>query len=66
MNETERLLHRQAEWQRDRQKMSWPDKIRQAAQLRATIEAFRVQRLRRSADAGEFDAKKGPRSPETQ
>jgi hypothetical protein len=44
MNETERLLRRQAEWQRDRRSLTWPEKIRQAEQLRATLEAFRAQR----------------------
>lgn len=41
MNETERLLRRQAAWQRDRRSLTWPEKIRQAARLRATLEAFR-------------------------
>ena len=44
MNETERLLRRQAEWQRDRRSLTWPEKIRQAEQLRATVAAFRTQR----------------------
>lgn len=49
MNEIERLLRRQAEWQRDRSSLSWPEKIRQAEQLRATLEAFRAQRRHRGA-----------------
>ena len=44
MNETERLLRRQAEWQRDRRSLTWPEKIRQAERVRATLEAFRAQR----------------------
>jgi len=44
MNETERLLRRQAEWQRERRSLTWPEKIRQAERVRATLEAFRAQR----------------------
>ncbi len=46
MTETERLLRRQAEWQHQRQNLSWPEKIRQAEQLRSTVEAFQAQRQR--------------------
>jgi len=46
MTETERLLRRQAEWQHQRQTLPWPEKIRQAEQLRSTVEAFKAQRQR--------------------
>ena len=46
MTENERLLRRQAEWQHQRRTLSWPEKIRQAEELRSTIEAFKVQRQR--------------------
>ena len=48
MSDTDALLRRQAEWQRDRQAMSWPEKIRQAEQLRASVEVFRRLRSQRS------------------
>jgi hypothetical protein len=43
------MLRQQAEWQHERAKMSWPEKIRQAERLRASIEAFRRLRPRPSA-----------------
>ena len=51
MTETERLLQRQAEWQKARQALSWPEKIRQAEQLRSTVETFRAERQRREGQA---------------
>jgi hypothetical protein len=48
MTETERLLQRQAEWQKARQAMSWSEKIRQAEHLRSTIETLRAERERRA------------------
>ena len=50
MSDTDALLRRQAEWQRDRQALSWPEKIRQAEQLRASVEVFRRLRRERSHD----------------
>jgi hypothetical protein len=44
MTENERMLTRQARWQQGRQAMSWPEKIRQAEQVRPSIEAFRQTR----------------------
>jgi hypothetical protein len=49
MSEHERMLRRQAEWQHERAKMSWPKKIRQVERLRAPIEAYRRLRPRPSA-----------------
>ena len=51
MSDADALLRRQAEWQRDRQALSWPEKIRQAEQLRASVEVFR--RLRRLHSPGD-------------
>jgi hypothetical protein len=51
MTETERLLRRQAEWQHRRLNLSWPEKIRQAEQLRATVVALRAEGRRRAAGA---------------
>ena len=65
MTETERLLQRQAEWQRARQSLSWPEKIRRAEQLRSAIETFRAQRQRRQARAT-FPSASGLIPPETQ
>jgi hypothetical protein len=50
MNDTDALLRRQADWQRDRQALSWPEKIRQAEQLRTSVEVFRRLRRQRSPD----------------
>jgi hypothetical protein len=43
--EVQHLLERQAEWQRSRRSLSWPEKIRQAQQLLDS-----VRRLRRSKE----------------
>jgi hypothetical protein len=44
MTESERRLHRQAEWQKSRQSLPWSEKIRLAEQMRPTVEAFGEQR----------------------
>jgi hypothetical protein len=66
MNETERLLRRQAAWQRDRRSLTWPEKIRQAERLRGTLETFRAQR--RQAVAVQPQDRRPPlgAAPETQ
>jgi hypothetical protein len=59
MTETERLLQRQAQWQRERRLLSWPEKIRQAERLRSTVVAFQAQRRhlhRRAQWSGEGGA----------
>jgi hypothetical protein len=61
MTETERLLRRQAEWQHQRRNLSWPEKIRQAEQRRATVEAFRAQRRQHAAAVAAPDAR--PETP---
>jgi hypothetical protein len=47
MTSHEELLARQAAWQKSRQTLSWPEKIRQAARMRSSIEAIRKERQRR-------------------
>jgi hypothetical protein len=46
MTESERILRRQAEWQRTRQTAPWSEKIRQVERMRSSIEAIRTERLR--------------------
>jgi len=46
MTESERILRRQAEWQRSRQAATWPEKIREVERMRPSIEAMRKERLR--------------------
>ena len=41
MNHAEELLARQAAWQKSRILLPWPEKIRLAEQMRASIEALR-------------------------
>lgn len=41
MNEIERLLHRQAEWQKSRAKLSWGEKLKLAELLRDAALAMR-------------------------
>ena len=52
MTSHEELLARQAAWQKSRQALSWPEKIRQAERLRASVDEIRKQRqARRRLDA---------------
>ena len=41
MNEVQKLLQKQAAWQKSRAKLSWPEKIRLAEAARETVIAFR-------------------------
>jgi hypothetical protein len=50
MTDVERLLERQARWQRARQTMSWPEKIRLAEGMRSSIEALRRHPVRQYAE----------------
>jgi len=43
MTDIERMLERQAEWQRGRKALSWPEKIRMAERVRETIEKLRAR-----------------------
>ena len=48
MTRADELLSRQAQWQRSRRNLSWPEKIREAERLRPSLEAFRRMRMDRS------------------
>jgi hypothetical protein len=41
MTEIEQLLARQARWQKSRKALSWPEKIRMAEQIRASVAQWR-------------------------
>lgn len=47
MTHADELLTRQAQWQRSRRSLSWPEKIREAERLRPSLEAFRRMRMDR-------------------
>jgi hypothetical protein len=47
MTLVDELLSRQAQWQRSRRNLSWPEKIRQAELLRPSLEASRQMRMNR-------------------
>ena len=42
MSETQALLERQARWQKTRQALSWPEKIRMAEMVRESIRQLRA------------------------
>ena len=44
MTHVDELLARQAQWQRSRRSLSWPEKIREVERLRPSLEAFRRMR----------------------
>lgn len=41
MSEIQRLLDRQASWQKTRREFSWPEKIRMAEAIRGSVRQFR-------------------------
>lgn len=43
MNDLEELLRRQAEWQRSRRSLTWPEKIRMAERVRESVKQLRAQ-----------------------
>lgn len=43
MTEVERLLQRQAAWQKGRAQLTWPEKIRIAEQMRESLRRWRIQ-----------------------
>ena len=43
MTDLEQLLKRQAEWQRSRQSLTWPEKIRLAERVRESVGQLRVE-----------------------
>jgi hypothetical protein len=42
MDEIQQLLNRQAAWQRSRQSLTWPEKIRMAAMVRESVKQLRA------------------------
>lgn len=63
MTESERILRRQAEWQRTRQHAPWPEKIRQAERIRSSIEAIRKGRLQPPRRMDPASGSSGPTDP---
>lgn len=55
MTDVEEMLKRQAEWQKSRQHLTWPEKIRMAEQVRDSVVA-----LRRSSPADRQEDSPGP------
>jgi len=53
MNDRQPLLERQAEWQRNRAKLSWPEKMRIAEVLSRTLRSFRSLRVEQQPRDGE-------------
>ena len=41
MTDVEQLLRRQAQWQRSRQALTWPEKIRLAERIRESVRQLR-------------------------
>jgi hypothetical protein len=41
MSDIQKLLERQAEWQKSRKSLSWPEKIRMAEAIRESVLQFR-------------------------
>jgi len=41
MNDIARMLQRQAEWQRSRQSLTWPEKLRMVEAVRESIQLLR-------------------------
>ncbi len=45
MDEIQQLLRRQAVWQRSRQSLTWPEKIRMAEMVRESVQQLRASAL---------------------
>jgi hypothetical protein len=58
----ERILGRQAAWQRSRRSLSWAEKVRDAGQVRASIELMRAWRSNRPAGRDIMHGVKGSSS----
>ena len=50
MNEVQALLEKQARWQKSRQALSWPEKIRMAEAIRETARQLRQMQHEPSRD----------------
>ena len=45
MNDIQEMLKRQAVWQRSRQSLTWPEKIRMAEKVRESVKELRASSL---------------------
>ena len=43
MSDLEQMLNRQAQWQKSRQSLTWPEKIRLAERVRDSVRQLRAQ-----------------------
>jgi len=43
MTDLEHMLERQAQWQKSRQSLTWPEKIRMAERVRESVRQLRAQ-----------------------
>ena len=43
MTDLEQMLKRQTQWQKSRQSLTWPEKIRMAERVRDSVRQLRVQ-----------------------
>lgn len=43
MTDLQRVLERQAQWQKSRQSLTWPEKIRMAERVRESVKQLRAQ-----------------------
>jgi hypothetical protein len=63
MTDLEHMLERQAQWQKSRQSLTWPEKIRMAERIRESVRRLRAQPgprdLAPAAAAREKTMKKG-------
>ena len=53
MSDLEQMLNRQAQWQKNRQSLTWPEKIRLAERVRESVRQWRARPspvVRRPAD----------------
>ncbi len=50
MSDVRALLEKQARWQKERQALSWPEKIRMAEKIRESVLALRQSRQGPSKD----------------
>jgi hypothetical protein len=59
MNESEKLLKRQATWQKGRVALTWPEKIRMAEAVRGWAAQLRRHRLLRQAESRDLMPRRG-------
>ena len=65
MPDIQELLQRQADWQRTRRRLSWPEKVRLVEAVHGTIRQFRDMRTRRQGGpAATTEADVRPQKPD--